>query len=166
MQTYISDIIPKLQRFSSKLDNLTMFINKHWVVIDELENSKTVYIFRINNELLISKNGKVEKAKWEYLGQNSLIIEQMEEITLFKHGFLDPHILALKIDSKEEYVFLINEIKYSEELNSLNKISKFLKNTYLDSGLDRPKPKKSEVLINSYYNKVVIKLEYRKRTHC
>ena len=90
MQTYISDIIPKLQRFSSKLDNLTMFINKHWVVIDELENSKTVYIFRINNELLISKNGKVEKAKWEYLGQNSLIIEQMEEITLW--FFRPPHI--------------------------------------------------------------------------
>ena len=46
MQTYISEIIPKLQRFSSKLDNLTMFINKHWVVFDELENLKTVYIFR------------------------------------------------------------------------------------------------------------------------
>ena len=29
-------------------------------------NEKNVYIFRQNNELLISQNGKVEKATWEY----------------------------------------------------------------------------------------------------
>ena len=68
MKTYIADIIPKLQRFSQKLDNLTLLTNQHWVVLDELESSKTVFIFRSNNELLISRNGKVEKAKWEYLG--------------------------------------------------------------------------------------------------
>lgn len=61
MKTYITDIIPKLQRFSQKLDNLTLLTNQHWVVLDELESSKTVFIFRSNNELLISRNGKVEK---------------------------------------------------------------------------------------------------------
>jgi hypothetical protein len=66
MKTYISDIIPKIQKFSQKLDNLTLLTNQHWVVIDNVENEKNVYIFRQNNELLISQNGKVEKAKWEY----------------------------------------------------------------------------------------------------
>ena len=73
MRTYISDIIPRIQKFSQKLDNLTLLTNQHWVVIDDIDNTKNVYIFRQNNELLISQNGKVEKAKWEYLGHNSLI---------------------------------------------------------------------------------------------
>jgi len=64
MKTYLADIIPKIKGFSQKLDNLTMLTNQHWVVIDELQNSKLVYIFRNNFELLISNNGKVEKGKW------------------------------------------------------------------------------------------------------
>lgn len=114
MKTYIADIIPKLQRFSQKLDNLTLLTNQHWVVLDELESSKTVFIFRSNNELLISRNGKVEKAKWEYLGNNSILIDQKEASHLFKQGFFDENVLALKVDSKEEYAFLVNE-------NGLNK---------------------------------------------
>jgi len=87
VRTYISDIIPRIQKFSQKLDNLTLLTNKHWVVIDEIDNNKNVYIFRQNNELLISQNGKVEKAKWEYLGNNSILIYRNSESYLFKHGF-------------------------------------------------------------------------------
>ncbi|MCO5254396.1 MAG: hypothetical protein M9892_08545 [Bacteroidetes bacterium] len=74
MKTFISDLIPKLQRYSQKLDNLTLLTDQHWVVIDDISNNKNVYIFRTNNDLLISQNGKVEKVKWEYLGNNSLLI--------------------------------------------------------------------------------------------
>jgi hypothetical protein len=109
MKTFFSDIIPKIQLFSQKLDNLTLLTNQHWVMIDELNNDKIVYIFRTNNELLLSKNGKVKKAEWEYLGNNSLLIDTKEESFLFKHGFFDENILALKIDNKNEYMFLINE---------------------------------------------------------
>src|SRR5690625_6646212 len=79
MKTYLADIIPKIKRHSEKLDNLTLLTNQHWVVLDELKNSKFVYIFRSNYELLISQNGKVEKGKWEYLGNNSLLIERKGE---------------------------------------------------------------------------------------
>jgi len=63
MKTYFSDLIPKLQRFSQKLDNLSLLTNQHWVVIDEIKSCKVIYIFRANNELLISQNGIVDKAK-------------------------------------------------------------------------------------------------------
>lgn len=125
MTTFFSDLIPKLQRFSQKLDNLTLLTNQHWVVIDDISNNKNVYIFRANNDLLISQNGKVEKAKWEYLGNNSLLIDKKDESYLFKHGFFDENILALKVDSKDEYAFLINENKYDGELNSLEKVIDF-----------------------------------------
>lgn len=138
MKTFFSDIIPKIQLFSQKLDNLTLLTNQHWVMIDELNNDKIVYIFRTNNELLLSKNGKVEKAKWEYLGNNSLLIDTNEESFLFKHGFFDENILALKIDNKNEYMFLINENKYDGELNSIDRVIDFLTTKYVE-----PKTKKS-----------------------
>jgi hypothetical protein len=132
MKTFISDLIPKLQRFSQKLDNLTLLTNQHWVVIDDIGNNKNIYIFRTNNDLLISQNGKVEKAKWEYLGNNSLLIEKKDESYLFKHGFFDENILALKVDSKDEYAFLINENKYDGELNSMDKVIDFLTQKYIE----------------------------------
>ncbi len=90
-----------------------------------------MYIFRSNNELLISQNGKVEKGKWEYLGNNSLLIDKKDESYLFRHGFFDDTVLALKIDGKEEYAFLVNENKFGEEVNSIATVFGFLKNKYL-----------------------------------
>lgn len=131
MRTYLADIIPKIKRFSEKLDNLTLLTNQHWVVLDELKNSKFVYIFRSNFELLISQNGKVEKGKWEYLGNNSLLIERKDESYLFRHGFFDANILALKVDGKDEFAFLVNENNYGGELNSIEKVLAFLERKYL-----------------------------------
>jgi len=133
VKTFVADIIPKLQRFSQNLDNTTLLTNQHWVLLDELEHTKTVYIFRQNDELLISINGKVDKAKWEYLGQNSILIDLKDQSFLFRHGFFDENILALKIDSKEEYAVLINESKYRGELNSLGAVLSFLNQKYLIS---------------------------------
>ena len=134
MKTYVSDIIPKIQKFSLKLDNLTLLINQHWIIIDDIEDAKNVYIFRRNNELLISNNGKVEKAKWEYLGSNSLLVEKKDEIYLFKQVFFDKNILALKVDSiKNEYVLMINELMFNENLRISESILNFLSLKYLQT---------------------------------
>lgn len=133
MQTFIADIIPKLQKFSQKLDDLTLLTNQHWVVLDELTKAKNVYIFRSNNELLISSNGKVEKGRWEYLGNNSLLIDRKDDSFLFKHGFFDENVMALKIDGKEEYAILVNESRFNGELNSVDKVTDFLSTKYLSS---------------------------------
>jgi hypothetical protein len=135
MKTYMTDLITKFQRFSEKLDNLTLLTNQHWVLLDELGSSKNVYIFRENNVLLISHNGKVEKANWEYLGNNSLLIDRKNEIYLFRHGFFDENVLALKIDGKNEYSFFINETNFNKELNSLENIIEFLNNKYIKSSV-------------------------------
>ena len=131
IKTFISDIIPRIQRFSQKLDNLTLLINQHWVVIDDSSDTKHVYIFRDNNELLISQNGRVEKAKWEYLGHDTLLIDRKDESLLLRHGFFDENILALKTDGKEEYALMVNETKLSKEINSTEKVTEFLRANYL-----------------------------------
>jgi len=98
-------------------------------------SNKTVYIFRSNNELLVSTNGKVEKAKWEYLGNKSLLIDKKTDSYLFKHGFFDENILALKVDSSEEYAVFVNENKYDGELNSIDRVFDFLRRKYLEPSI-------------------------------
>lgn len=131
MKTYLADIIPKIQQFSQKLDNLTLLTNQHWVVLDELHAAKNIYIFKSNNELLISHNGTVKKGKWEYLGHNSILIDQGDESRLYRHGFFDENILALKVDSMDEYALLVNESRYEGELNSVDRVLDFLSSKYL-----------------------------------
>lgn len=131
MITFVLNIIPKIKKYSQKLDNLVLLTNKPWVVLDELVQSKTVYIFRENNDLLISKNGSVTKGKWEYLMQNSILIDLPGQSYLLRHGFFDDNILALKIDSKDEYAVLINESKYNEDLNTIDSVINFLNEHYL-----------------------------------
>lgn len=131
MLYYLLDIIPKIQAYSKKLDDTSILTNQHWVSVNEIENSKTVYIFRQNEQLLISENGKIERGKWEYIGSNSLIIDRQTESFLFKHGFLDDSILALKVDGTDTYALFINETKYGKEINNLKDVVSFLKNRYL-----------------------------------
>lgn len=133
MNTFISDIIPRIQKYSQKLDNLILLTEHHWVSLDNLKENKIVYIFRSNNELLIVTNGKVEKAKWEYLGSKSLLIDKSDGSYLLKHGFFDENIMALKMDASEEYAVFVNESKFDGELDSIKKVNRFLKFTYLEN---------------------------------
>lgn len=112
------------------MDEYTYLVNQHWVVVDEISKSKVIYIFRSNHELLVSQNGKVVKGKWEYIGNNSLLIDREGESFLFKQGFMDENVLVLKVDGKNEYAFLANENRYDGDLNTVEKISAFLETSY------------------------------------
>jgi len=133
MKTFVIDIIPKIKQYSERLDNITLLTSKHWVLLEELDRSKSVYIFRSNKELLISINGRVTKAKWEYIGNEAILIDIGNESYLLKHGFFDENILALKIDGLNEYALLVNESKFDQTLNTLEKISEVLNLQYLNS---------------------------------
>ncbi|MCZ8021613.1 MAG: hypothetical protein ACOVOF_10290 [Chryseotalea sp.] len=130
MKEYINDLIPRIQRFSQKLDNLALLTNQHWVLLDEIENNKKTYIFKKDNELIVSNNGDVIKGKWEFLGNKSLLIDLKDNSYLLKHAFFDANLLALKKDSKEEYVVFLNENKYNGEINSQKEVKDFLNIKY------------------------------------
>ena len=132
MKTFILDIIPKIQRFSQKLNETTMLQNKHWVILNEESSDKVVFIFREkNNQLLISNNGIIEKGTWDYIGNSSIMIDRNSGTYLFKHGFIDQCILALKVDGKEEYALLVNEEWFEKELRSIEKVIIYLRDNYL-----------------------------------
>jgi hypothetical protein len=131
MNTYIADIIPRIQRFSKRLDDLTKLTNQHWVSLGDINQSKRVFIFRQNNQILISENGIVEKGSWEYLGNQSLLLDTKHESYLLKHGFFDENVIALKLDNTDSYAFFVNETKYDRELNNIQDVLNFLEAKYL-----------------------------------
>ena len=138
MRTFIADIIPKIQRFSKKLDQLTILTNHHWVSLSDIANSKTVFIFRPNNQILFAENGVVEKGSWEYLGNQSILLGRQNKSYLLKHAFVDEDILALKLDSLDGYAIFINETKYDREINSIDDVVKFLETKYIKKPTTSP----------------------------
>ena len=120
MQTYFSNIIPSLARYSKKLDDISLLTTRHWVILDESSQSKSTYIFRNNNELIVSENGIVVHGTWDYLGFNKILLRINNSSFLFQHGFLEDDILALKLDGRNEYAFFINESR--SDLNTLKRI--------------------------------------------
>lgn len=131
MQLYLLDIVNKVKDFSKKLDEKSLLENNHWVLLDELNNKKVVYIFRPRNELLISIDGKVTISSWEYLGCGSLLIKTSKDNYLFKNGFFDAMVLALKIDGSEEFALFVNETKYGKEINNFADLSNYMETTYV-----------------------------------
>ena len=74
MKTYISNTIQRLKIYSKQLDAQSILYGKNWEVFNDT-GEKEVFIFRPNSELLISRNGLVQKGKWELLSVNSLLID-------------------------------------------------------------------------------------------
>src|SRR5690606_19048325 len=84
-----------------------------------------------------------------YLGNKSILIDKVSESFLFKHGFFDENILALKVDSSEEYAVFVNENKYEGELNSILKVYDFLTQKYLNPNVENYLEIKTGEIINS-----------------
>jgi hypothetical protein len=73
------------------------------------------------------------------LGNQSLLIETKEKSYLLKHGFFDENVIALKLDSTDNYIFFVNETKFHKELNTINDILVFLENKYLKTNHQQEK---------------------------
>ncbi|MDB3913483.1 hypothetical protein OAT36_04620 [Flavobacteriaceae bacterium] len=137
METNLSVLIPRVSKLSQKFDNTSLILSHHWVLVDEINSKKKLYIFRDNNELIISDDGCVDTASWRYLGKNTLLIEQEKVKKLYKHGFFDQNLIAIKTDVEGNYSFFVNEEKFNLGLNSENKIGKYLYSKYLNNTIKK-----------------------------
>ena len=138
MKTFFADIIPKIQRFSQRLDDVTKLSNQHWVSIGDIRTSKTVYIFDRNGEIDIFENGVgIDSGTWKFIDEQSMKLKLINNPPLLlKHGFFDENVIALKLDSTNNYAFFVNENRYDKELNNINDVLKFLNEKYLKNKPD------------------------------
>ena len=150
METNLSLLIPRVRKLSQKFDNTSLILSHHWVLVDEINSKKKLYIFRKNKELLISEDGQVDIASWRYLGKNTLLVENNTVKNLYKHGFFDQNLIAIKIRDDENYSFFVNEEKFDHGLNSENKIAKYLYDKYLNNTIKKKVTRRKR---KSYSNK-------------
>lgn len=129
MKVYASSIIPRIRAFSQRLDDFAILTSHHWLVINE-DESRSLYIFRKNKELIISNNGIVEYSAWDYLGHNKLIIKRNNTNYLFWHEFVDDHILVLRIYGRNEYAILFNDSLYNGQLDPYGYAIQYLNTHY------------------------------------
>jgi len=127
MQTYLSQILPRLQQFNKKLDQISLFTNKPWIMIDE-ESNQHHYSFLPDGRLVMALNGQAQIGKWEYLsGSNSLLIDRNVDNILLHHIFLTDGIMLLKKEGSNEKPWILVNKNVIPDLN----YEKYLRGLYI-----------------------------------
>lgn len=130
MRKYLHNIVPKLQPFDYSLHHDAQFINKEWVLINGIEAGTSRYVFKPNNELVISENNEVTTTRWSFINSNFLSITTEDGIVLIKAFYKDKDMLVLNQKASEDYSFFINSTNAVETINSKKDVQEFLKEKY------------------------------------
>lgn len=102
-------------------------------------------IFRANNELLISRNGIIQKGNWELLDISNLIIDVGENSYLLNAAYIEDQFLALKLDGTEQYMVMIEtDMKNRFSLNTVKSIEGYLDDRYKKIEQERIRKEKAE----------------------
>jgi len=103
MKLYIKNLVNRLSQFSEKLDNIELFVDKKWVLIDEAGNQQT-FIFERDGDLVMSLNGQVKMGKWKYYpAAGSIRIERgIDDNILLNQAFFDNAVMILKYDGSPD----------------------------------------------------------------
>jgi hypothetical protein len=117
-QEFIQLNIKKAKKIAQKNISKSYLTGCTWIMINENESSTSVfYTFRSNDQLLITINGNVEKAKYEIIvDNNSLLIEKKDTLEHFNIiNFQDDYLILNKL-STEEYSLFANQTKYKDAI--------------------------------------------------
>ena len=144
MKTYLLNAVQRLKNYSQKLDAQTILYDKSWEVFNE-SGDKELMIFRANNELLISRNGIIQKGNWELLDISNLIIDVGEKSYLLNAAYIEDQFLALKLDGTEQYMVMIEaDMKNRFSLNTVKSIEGYLDDRYKKIEQERIRKEKAE----------------------
>jgi len=130
MKDYLHHTIPNLKPFNYERHHDTLFINQQWVLVNGISKKKSIYTFKEDNILEISRKDDIIKTSWNISIQNIFSIETEDGMITVKAYFKDDDILVLNHQDKEEFALYINTTNYNEDLNSVEDIQSFLKDKY------------------------------------
>jgi len=109
MKQYLISLVTRLKNYSESLDNIALFQDKTWTFFDK-DNSVIRYIFRANKELIISKNGIANIAKWDYISSSKfLLIKTDTQNLLLNQNYVDNGAMILQTDGSNDKFILMDE---------------------------------------------------------
>jgi hypothetical protein len=130
MNIYLKDLFSRIKSYSKQLDAEAILYNKKWLFITE-NDEQVVYIFRPNNELIVTLNGIGVKGRWEILFDNTISIEVKEEIRIYNAAFVEEKFLALQLDSNNRFDVLVEKtIQEQNYITNLEESIKYIDNKY------------------------------------
>jgi hypothetical protein len=130
MKNALLNSIPNLKPFNHDLHLNSVFIGKHWVLVNGLSEKKSVYVFEDDNILKISEAESVSKTSWNIDIKDVFSIETEDGLITVKAYFKDDDVLVLDHQDKPDFALFINESNYEEELNTVGDVRKFLRDKY------------------------------------
>ena len=109
MKTFILSIPNNLRLTNQSLDARAVLRDKTWVVFND-DGVKQVFIFQKKGKLIVSTNGVVTYATWEFIPANCSIVITTDGASIMYHPvFIDEVIFALQQDGTNSYLFMIDE---------------------------------------------------------
>ena len=139
--SFLESVFEKLVNKGNSIKNKSLFTDQVLHLFTDNIDEQKQMIFKSNNDLLvITKNGNTFKGKWSYLPEYlGIIIEFKDEITTYKHSFLNDIIFALKPANSNDISLYVNETRFKKEVNKkLNEdnLRKYLENLNNESQID------------------------------
>lgn len=136
MKYYLLDSIERIKAYSLKLDAESFLYNKSWTVLSDDKDDKIIFIFRTEQELLISSNGVVRRGCWELLSVGAILIDMDNKTYLYNVVFMDDIYLLLRLDGNSGFLIMMNDSKTTDKIRSINDIENDLDNRYLSPQRD------------------------------
>ncbi|MDG5491783.1 hypothetical protein [Psychroserpens sp. SPM9] len=130
MNEYLHDAIPNLQPFDYELHHDSLFINQQWVLVNGISKKKSVYTFKEDHILEISRKSSVIETSWTLHINNIFEIETEDGIITVKAYFKDDDILVLNHQNKKEFALFINTSNYEDTINTIDDVKVFLREKY------------------------------------
>ncbi|WP_431135572.1 hypothetical protein [Psychroserpens mesophilus] len=130
MEDYLRKIIPNLKPFDYNRHHDSHFINQEWVLVNGISKKKSIYTFKEDNILEISRKKSVIKTSWTLSISNVFTIETEDGLITVKAFFKDDDVLVLNHQNKKEFALFINTTNYSEDLNNIEDVKLFLREKY------------------------------------
>ncbi|WP_458626731.1 hypothetical protein [Winogradskyella sp. PC D3.3] len=130
MSDDLHNAIPNLTPFNYEHHHDAHFINKPWILVNGISKKKSIYTFKADNVLEISRKDNIIKTSWSISIQNIFSIETEDGHITVEAYFKDDDILVLNNQNRDEFAMYINASNYDNDLNSVEDIQDFLKDKY------------------------------------
>jgi TM2 domain-containing membrane protein YozV len=114
---FINSNLNKAKKYTQLKISKSYLTGCTWILASESENIQ--YIFRENNELLISKNGLVEKKNYELIiDNNSLLLSDNSKTELYNIVLVQNDFLFLNKVSENKILRFANQTKFKDSIKS------------------------------------------------
>jgi hypothetical protein len=108
MHDYINNLLPRLKNLSRTLNQVEIFGDKEWILVDANSNNPHLYTFLRDKRLIVSVNGVSKIGKWEILPTGKLLIEfSNEQPILLENAFVNKVVLILKKSGNNDQPFIL-----------------------------------------------------------